>query len=416
MNPIWAIPDGIEVAIAGVDGLHLLSGVDDRLISADVFDDVVADPSGGGWFAQSSADFEDANAPPTIRRIGDDGSDTVVVAGEEGTTLQLHDAAMVDGHATVFYNVNRQHAGATDETKDQVFARDLVTGTSRKITEAGGWESRVELNFGGGALVGLSHTEASASPYSVDLTGHEGVIDTSAVGLAARYDDDPAAPRAVTISPDGDRLSWVTDEVDQNLDVVANHLTIVTADGSETRSIALPPGPTTINDVVDRGNYLLIDTGFRGESGATPGMLVDSDSGGILILPTAGTAAVAGTWNEVPRWPIPSTVAEDVTSEIQALEPQWTNSPLPHDEAIADALLGDNDNGGECAAAARTFPNSGIGDGRFWIELSEPCDDSVAGALYQVTVVAPQPDGSLTGGATRRVLCKRGVTTDGLCV
>ena len=56
-------------------------------------------------------------------------------------------------------------------------------------------------------------------------------------------------------------------------------------------------------------------------------------------------------------------------------------------------------------------PNSGIGDGRFWIEFGEPCDDSIAGALYEVTV-----DGSVTGARQRRVLCKRGVTTDGLCV
>ncbi|MEP7202982.1 MAG: hypothetical protein ABI894_10250 [Ilumatobacteraceae bacterium] len=40
---------------------------------------------------------------------------------------------------------------------------------------------------------------------------------------------------------------------------------------------------------------------------------------------------------------------------------------------------------------------------------------SVAGALYEVTVVGPQPDGSITGNATRRTLCWRGVTADGLC-
>ena len=46
----------------------------------------------------------------------------------------------------------------------------------------------------------------------------------------------------------------------------------------------------------------------------------------------------------------------------------------------------------------------------------QSCDDSVAGDWYEVTVVGPQPDGSLTGGASRRILCWRGVTPDGLCV
>ena len=416
LNPRWAIPAGIEVAVAGVDGLHLLTGLDDRIISADVFDDVVADPSGDGWLVLSAVDFEDPDAPWSIRRIGDDGSDTAIVTAEQGTTLQLHDAGMVDSHATVFYNVNRQHDGALDTTGDDVFARDLITGTSRKIADAGGWESQVVLNFGGDTLVGLQHAEGTVMPFSVDLTGHHDVIDMSLVGLAAIYGEDPTAPQALTISPDGARLSWVTEGVDDNFNVVSNHLTVTAADGSASRVIDLPAGPTTMNDLVDHGDYLLVDTAFRGEGGPTPGMLVIPGSGGVLILPTGGPAAVSGDWNEVPSWPIPSTVAEDVTNEIHALEPQWTGGQLPYEEALAKVLLGDNDSGGECAAAARTFPNTGTGDGPFWIEFSEQCDDSVAGALYEVVVVGPQLDGSLTGGAARRVLCKRGVTPDGLCV
>ena len=416
MNPIWAIPDGLEVAVAGFDGLHLLTGVDDQLISADLFDDVVADPAGGGWLVQSPVDFEDPNAPSTIRRIGDDGSNTVVVTGDDGTTLQLHDAAMVDGHATLFYNVNRQHAGATDETKDEVFARDLVTGTSRKIGDAGGWESRVELNFGGGTLVGLAHTEASASPFSVDLTGQVGVIDFSMLAPGATSEDDPNAPQSVTISPDGARVSWISPDVTDDGQLVGNRLALASLDGSDSRVIQLPAGPTIMNDLIDHGDYLLIDTGFTAEGGTTPGVLVDSATGGTLILPAAGPTAVTGNWNDEPRWPIPSNVADDVTNEIHALEPQWAGGPLPYEDTLAKVLLGDNDNGGECAATARTFPTFTSGDGPFWIEFSEPCDDSIAGALYEVTIVGPQLDGSLTGGATRRVLCKRGVTADGLCV
>jgi hypothetical protein len=415
-DPIWAIPDGIEVAVAGADGLHLLTGVDDRVISADVFEDVAADPSGGGWLVQSSADFEDPNAPPSIRRIGDDGSDKAVVTAEEGTTLQLHDTAIVDGHATLFYNVNHQHDGALDTTGDEVFARDLVTGTSRKIAEAGGWESQVVLNFGGDALVGLEHAEGTVIPFSVDLTGHEDAIDMNVVGLAAIYDDNPTAPRAVTISPDGARLSWISSNVTDDLNYIGNHLNIASADWSDSRVVELPAGPTLMNDLIDHGDYLLIDTGFTAEGEMTPGMLVDAETGGILILPTAGPAAATGEWNDVPRWPIPSVVSEDVTNEIRALEPQWAGGPLPYEETLAKVLLGNNDNGGECAAVARSFPTYTSGDGPFWIEFSQPCDDSIAGALYEVTIVGPQPDGSLTGGAMRRVLCKRGVTTDGLCV
>jgi hypothetical protein len=33
-----------------------------------------------------------------------------------------------------------------------------------------------------------------------------------------------------------------------------------------------------------------------------------------------------------------------------------------------------------------------------------------------MTLVGPQPDGSITGGATRRTLCWRAVSPDGLCV
>ena len=84
-------------------------------------------------------------------------------------------------------------------------------------------------------------------------------------------------------------------------------------------------------------------------------------------------------------------------------------------EALAQVLLGDEGEG-ECASLARTFPDYSIGDGWFYIELRQFCDDSGAGYLYAVSSIVGMPDGSVTGGATRRVLCRRGVTTDGLCV
>jgi hypothetical protein len=211
-------------------------------------------------------------------------------------------------------------------------------------------------------------------------------------------------------------VSWIKPVITDDGQIGGNRLALAATDGSDSRVIQLPAGPTIMNDLIDHGDYLLIDTGFTAEGGLTPGMLVDSDTGGILILPTPGPTAVSGVRNDAPRWPIPSNVTEDVTDEINALQPQWAGGPLPYEETLAKVLLGDNDNGGECAAAARSFPTYTAGDGPFFIEVSEPCDDSVAGALYEVTIIGPQPDGSLTGGATRRVLCKRGVTTDGLCV
>ena len=160
----WGIPAGIEVAVASDDGLHLLTGSDDRIISPDVFEDVVADPRGGGWLVTSAVDFEDTATPLPLRRIGNDGSDEVVLTPTAGTFLQLHDAAMVDGNAIVFYNLNRQHAGALDTSLDEVYALDVVTGEARKITDAGGWEAGVDLNFGGGLLVGLYQTGPGQFP------------------------------------------------------------------------------------------------------------------------------------------------------------------------------------------------------------------------------------------------------------
>jgi hypothetical protein len=240
------------------------------------------------------------------------------------------------------------------------------------------------------------------------------------VGLKDVYSDDPAAPWSLTISSNGDRLSWVAPVMTEDGgNLVGHEVTIAPTDGSEPLTITLPAGPTLMNDIVDYGDYLLLDTNRFGDIQATSGALVDPATGGILVLPVAGPAAASGRWTEPPRWAIPSTVNENVTEEIKALEPQWADGRDDFDyaKALADLLVGDDvDATDECASLARTFPNTGIGDGPFYIELRESCDDSVAGAWYEVTIVGPQPDGSLTGGASRRVLCWRGVTDDGICV
>ena len=397
--------------MAGADGVHLLTANDDRIIHPGVFEDIAADPNGDGWYVEELA---------TIRHIGDDGSEKVVVTAEPDTWLQLHDVGIVDGHVTVFYNVNRQHNGAAGDTSDEVYATDVVTGEARKIADGGGWESGVALNFGGGVLVGLLFGEAEVFPYSLDLAGHTDVVDMQLVGLKAVYNDDPSAPWALTISSNGDRLSWVSGVMTEDGgSLVGYEVTIAPTDGSEQLTITLPAGPTLMNDLVDYGDYLLVDTNRSGDIGATPGTLIDPATRGILVLPVAGPAAATGRWIEPPRWAIPSPATTDVTAETKALEPQWADGrdDFNYEKALADLLLADDPNSTyECASVARTFPNTGIGDGPFYIELREFCDDSVAGAWYEVTIVGPQPDGSLTGGASRRLLCWRGVTEDGICV
>ena len=278
---------------------------------------------------------------------------------------------------------------------------DLDSGERHKITDVGGWEAGVNLTYGGGILAGIWGSEATVEPWSVDLDGNLQPIDVEPLGLQLSYSDDPAAPLGLTISADGLRLAWVTRDVD-DVRQLNQRLIISNADGTNRREFVVPNGPTEIRDLVDRGDYLVL-TGIQ-----TPSSLIDAETGGMLTLPIVGPAAAAGEWGESPRWAIPGAVAEDVTDEIRALEPQWETAAEP-DAALAELLLGD-DGGGECASLVRSFPESGSGDGPFYVELRQFCDDSVAGALYEVTVPWQ------VGGATRRTLCLRGVTTDGLCV
>ncbi len=406
---IWAIPDGIEVAVASEGGLHLLTGSDNRIISADVFDDVVADPRGDGWLVVNSSDFEDTATPPTIRRIGNDGTDEVVLTADTGTYLQLHDAAVIDGQPTVFYNLNLLREVPQVEVLDELYSLNLSTGDGQKITDVGGWETGVNLTYGGGILAGIWSSEATVTPWSIDLDGNLDPIEFPLVGLATEYVDDPAAPVALSISADGAGLSWVTKTNIDGQDG-SQQLVIAATDGSNRREFTLPGGPAVIYDIVDLGDYLVTSS-----RSSTAGALVDAETGGMLWLPVDGPVAAAGEWAQSPRWAIPGPVAEDVTEQIRDLEPQWTSGQAPFEEALAQVLLGD-DGGGECASLARTFPDYSIGDGWFYIELRQFCDDSGAGYLYAVGVLGPMPDGSRTGGATRRVLCRRGVTTDGLCV
>lgn len=417
---IWAIPDGIEVAVAGEDGLHLLTGSDDRIISADVFADVVADPRGDGWLVVDSRDFEDTTTPPTIRRIGNDGGDEVVLTAEAGTYLQLHDAGVVDGRATLFYNVNLLREVPQVEVLDELHSLDLDTGDRHKITDVGGWETAVNITYGGGILAGIWSSEVLVKPWSVDLDGNLDPIDFPQVGLATEYVDDPAAPAALAIAADGAWLTWATRVLtanDQATPVLTpndqnatQQLVIASTDGANRREFTLPAGPTVVSEIVDRGDYVVASG-----HGPTTGALIDTETGGMLLLPVDGPVAATGQWSQPPQWAIPSPVAEDVTQQIRDLEPQWSGGQTPDVDALAQALLAD-DGEGECASLARTFISSNGFNGPFYIELRQFCDDSGAGALYQVVAVGPQPDGSITSQATRRVLCRRGVTTDGLCV
>jgi hypothetical protein len=405
--PYWAVPAGIEVAVASDDGLHLLTGNVDRILNEGVFNDVAADPTGDGWFVE---------LPEAIHHISDDGADETAVAAAEGTTLQLHDVGTVDGHVTVFYNINRPHDGATDDTSDEVYASDLATGRTYKIADAGGWEAGVNLRFGGGVLVGLLQAEARTVPWSYDLTGKVGVIDMQTAGLATDYNDDPAGPQALTISPEGERLSWTQWNITDEGQYVSQQLTIASRDGVTHQEFTLPAGPARASFLADHGAYLVASSEQFGDVSDTPGMLIDAETGGILVLPVAGPTAATGTWTESPRWAIPGPVTNDITEQIKALEPQWIGGQKPIQEALADVLLSQETGTDECASTARSFPDTSIGDGAFYIELRQFCDDSIAGDWYEVFALGPMPDGSYTGGANRRILCWRGTTPDGLCV
>ncbi len=408
---IWAIPEGIEVAVAADDGLHLLTGSGDRIISPDVFDDVVADPRGGGWLVANFPDFEDTATPVPIRRIRNDGSDEVVLTPEAGTHLQLHDAAVVDGQPTMFFNVNLIRSGAGQfEELDQLYSLDLETGDRLKITDVGGWEMGVDLTYGAGILAGIWSSQATVQPWSVDLDGNLDPIDVEQVGLQKTYSDEPAAPLALSISADGGRLTWSTRNSVDPLGL-SQRLLISDTDGANRREFTLPGGPAAIFDIVDRGDYLV--AGAPGTHGA----LIVAETSGMLLVPMRGPVAATGDWSQPPRWAIPSPVAEDVTQQIRDLEPQWASGgSAANAEALAQVLVA-ADGDGECASLARTFTSFNFEDGPFYIELRQFCDDSGAGALYEVVAVGlPMPDGSVTQQATRRVLCSRGVTTDGLCV
>ena len=406
----WDVPDGIEVAVTSADGLHLLTGDADTVINPEVFEDIAADPTGDGWFVEE---------PASIHHIADDGTDKVVVTAKEGTSLQLHDVGLVGDHVTIFYNINRPHDGVTDDGNDAITATDLVTGATGKINEAGGWESTVSFNFGGGNLVGVLSSEGTASPLSFALNGNLDPVDLHQVGLDPDYDF-PRGPRAMTVSPDGARLSWITwNMTEDNGNLLSYQLTIVGIDGSSRRQFVLPNGPTRPDSLDDHGDYIVASSREVGDSQATPAALIDTGTGGMLVLPLAGSAAASGHWSESPQWPIPSPVTEDATQQVHALEPQWADGRDNFDyaKALTDLLLADQaDSTDECASIARSFPATGLGDGPFYIEMRQFCDDSVAGSWYEVTIVGPQPDGSLTGGASRRTLCARGVSPDGICV
>lgn len=411
LPPYWAIPAGIEVAVATDDGLHLLTGGSDRIINDGAFDRVVADPEGGAWLVQERSD----SGSQTIRRVDDTGGDEVIVSADPETFLQLHDSGVVDGHPTMFFNVNLVRRGFGDpEQLDELYALDLTTRERRKITDVGGWETSIDVKYGGGKLVGIWTSEALVEPWSVDLDGQIDVIDFESLGLATSYTDDPQAPQSLTISADGSRVAWVTWNIAEGQSL-GQRLEIVGTDGSNPRQFTLPAGPAGPGALVDRGDHLVVDSWRYIDGGATPAALIDPETGGMLVLPIEGPTAASGEWVEPPQWPITSPVAEDVTAEVRELEPQWADQPNDYADSLAQVLIAD-DGDGECASNARTFPNYAPGDGPFFIELRQFCDDAGAGAWYEVVVLGPMPDGSITAGATRRVMCRRGVTPDGLCV
>ena len=68
---------------------------------------------------------------------------------------------------------------------------------------------KVVITAKDGTRLQLLSSEGTASPLSFDLAGHLDPVDLQLVGLDPNYDF-PRGPQALTVSPDGARLSWIT--------------------------------------------------------------------------------------------------------------------------------------------------------------------------------------------------------------
>jgi hypothetical protein len=136
-------------------------------------------------------------------------------------------------------------------------------------------------------------------------------------------------------------------------------------------------------------------------------------------LVVAGTAVLATAACVAPPLSHPLLLAgsQDATAEIQAL--LGTPPPVEKDSArlvatIASALAKPNP-GCELLPAAEVIWRAPASPTTAAIELRAPCDDSVAGAWYELTITGDDQTGFVVALATKQLICRRGVS-GALCV
>jgi hypothetical protein len=136
-------------------------------------------------------------------------------------------------------------------------------------------------------------------------------------------------------------------------------------------------------------------------------------------LVVAGTAVLATAACVAPPLSHPLLLAgsQDATAEIQAL--LGTPPPVEKDSArlvatIASALAKPNP-GCELLPAAEVIWRAPASPTTAAIELRAPCDDSVAGAWYELTITGDDQTGFVVALATKQLICRRGVG-GALCV
>jgi hypothetical protein len=133
----------------------------------------------------------------------------------------------------------------------------------------------------------------------------------------------------------------------------------------------------------------------------------------------AGTAVLVTAACVAPPLEHPLLLAgsQDATTEIQAL--LGTPPPVEKDSAKLVATIADKldqpSAGCEILPAAEVIWRAPGSPTTAAIELRSPCDDSIAGAWYELTITGDEQVGFTVALATRRNICWRGVS-GALCV
>jgi hypothetical protein len=136
-------------------------------------------------------------------------------------------------------------------------------------------------------------------------------------------------------------------------------------------------------------------------------------------LVAAGTAVLATAACVAPplEHPLLLAASQDATAEIQAL--LGTPPPVEKDAARLLATIADKldqpGTGCEVLPAAEVIWRAPGAPTTAAIELRTPCDDSIAGAWYELTITGDDQAGFVVALATRQNICWRGVS-GALCV